>query len=258
MAITADLKVNIDQFMAAGGKLLLSGTAGLDESGAFAVDFGVRFEGKNEFCPTYLRPAFDLEPNGMTSYVMYSSNYRIGLSADFNGEVTASCVDPYFNRDYRHFCSHRHTPYDREALSNAVVVTENVAYIGWNIFGEYAEQGSLHLRKLVEDTVERLIGATKTLSTNLPSCGVTTLMRQGDRLVNHLLYGVAKVRGKGVEVIEDLPTVANTVCTVKVDVAPRRIYLAPAMEELPFTYEAGTVTYTVPAFSCGTMVVIES
>lgn len=257
VAVTAELKVKIDQFMAAGGKILLSGTAGTDEKGDFALDFSVKMLGKNEFCPTYLRPAFDMEPNGAASYVMYSPNYKIGLFADFKGEVTASCVDPYFNRDYRHFCSHQHTPYDRDALSAGVVVTANVAYIGWDVFREYAEKGSLHLRTIVTDTVDRLLGADKTLSTNLPSCGVTTLMKQGDRLVNHLLYGVAKVRGKGVEVIEDLPTVLNTTCTLRVCEAPRRVYLAPEGGELPFTYENGLLSYTVPAFSCGTMVVVE-
>ncbi len=257
VVLTADLKVKIDQYLADGGKILLSGTAGTDEKGNFALDFGVKMLGKNEFCPTYLRPAFDMEPNGITSYVMYSEQYKIALEESFSGEVTAHCVDPYFNRDFRHFCSHRHTPYDRNALSEGVVVTSNVGYIGWDIFREYAEKGSLHLREIVVDTVDRLLGADKTLTTDLPSCGITSLMRQGERLVHHLVYGIAKCRGNGVEVIEDLPVVPQTDCAVATVQPPKRVYLAPEGRELPFTYEGGILRYTVPAFSCSTMVVTE-
>ena len=257
VVVTADLKPKIDQYLAAGGKILLTGASGTDENGNFAIDFGVRMLGKNEFCPTYLRPAFDLQPNGMTSYVMYSTQYRAEPTAAFDGAITADCVDPYFNRTYQHFCSHRHTPYDREKHAPAVFVGKQVAYIGWNIFLEYAEQGSIHLRELVADTVERLIGAQKTLTTDLPACGVATLMRQGDRLVNHLVYGIAKCRGKGVEIIEDLPTVYHTACRVRVAQKPTRIYLAPTMEALNFTYENGVASYVVPAFTCGTMAVLE-
>ncbi len=257
VAVTADLKPKIDQYLASGGKILLTGTSGTDENGAFAVDFGVRMLGKNKFCPTYLKPQFDLQPNGETSYVMYSEQYCVEPTAAFQGEVTALCIDPYFNRDYTHFCSHRHTPYDRSKQAPAVLVTDQVAYIGWNIFLEYAEQGSLHLREIVKDTIDRLLCDQKTLVTNLPSCGVTTLMRQGDRLVNHLVYGIAKCRGKGVEIIEDLPEVHNTVCRVRTAQKPAKVYLAPSMEALDFTYENGTVSYTVPAFTCVTMAVLE-
>jgi hypothetical protein len=169
-------------------------------------------------------------------------------------------TDPYFNRSAERFCSHRHTPYDREKTCAAAVLTERVAYIGWNIFREYAEEGAAHLRSMVLDAVDRLLGADKTMTTTLPSCGVTTLMRQpvgnGERMVHHLVYGVPKCRGK-VEMIEDLPIVANTVCTVKTGRMPARVYLAPSGEEIPFAYEEGTVTYTVPAFECSVMVVVE-
>lgn len=255
--VTGEIKAKLDRYLSGGGKLLLSGRSGTDENGDFTLDFGVRATEKNELCPTYLSPDFDLEPNGRASYVMYSSNYKFELSDSFDGIVTAYCVAPYFNRDYTHFCSHKHTPYDRKATSPAAVVSESIGYIGWNIFREYAEQGSLHLRNMVFDTIERLIGSAKTLSVGLPSCGITTLMKQNGRLVHHLVYGIATPRGKGVYVIEDLPDVLNTVCALRTDKKPARVYLAPDMTDLPFTYADGTLTYTVPRFSCSTMVVIE-
>ncbi len=257
--VTVDdaLKVKLERYLQGGGKLLLSGRSGTDGEGRFVLNTGLTFEGTGKYCPSYLRPAFELAPNGMTSYVMYSDNYDVTPNADFKGEITATRVDPYFNRSAEHFCSHRHTPYDKKNSAVGAVLNGAVAYIAWDIFTEYALQGSLHLREMVVDTVERLIGGEKTLVTSLPSGGVTSLMRQGDRLVNHLVYGVTKCRGKGVEVIEDLPEIHGITCTVKTDRAPKRVYEAPVMKELDFTYENGAVTYTVPKFSCGTLAVIE-
>ena len=59
------------------------------------------------------------------------------------------------------------------------------------------------------------------------------------------------------EIIEDLPTVPKTGCTLRVARKPARVYLAPEKKEIPFDYNSGVLTYTVPAFSCSTLVVIE-
>ena len=169
-------------------------------------------------------------------------------------------MDPYFNRAPRRFCSHQHTPYDRTATETASVITPSIAYIGWEIFTEYAEKGANHLRHVVTDVIDRLLG-DKTLTTNLPSCGVTSVAvkdtADGTRLIHQLVYAIPKVRGGGVEIIEDLPFTPDVTCTLKTPAAPKRVYLAPTVTDLPFTYEEGKVTYTVPSFSCSAMVVVE-
>lgn len=257
--VTVDdaLRVKLENYLQCGGKLLLSGRSGTDGEGHFVLNTGLTFEGIGEYRPSYLSPTFELAPNGKTFYVMYSDSYHVTPTADFKGEITANRADPYFNRAANHFCSHRHTPCDKSTSAVGVALNGAVAYIAWNIFTEYAQHGSLHLREMVKDTIERLIGTEKTLSTNLPSGGVTSLMHQGNRLVNHLVYGVTKCRGNGVEIIEDLPPLHDITCTVKTNRAPKRVYEAPEGVELPFAYENGAVTYTIPEFSCGTLAVIE-
>ena len=259
IALRGVFKEKIQKYLAGGGKLLLTGTSGLDENGDFAIDVGAHFGGKNEYCPAYLRPEFDLYPNGKTSYVMYSQSYKIALDEGFAGDVTMLCNDPYFNRTAEHFCSHNNTPYDRQKTDVGAFVTENVGYIGWNIFSEYAEHGSVHLKYAVIDMIERLIGNDKTATTTLPSGGIFSLARQEaeGRLINQIAYAIPKVRGRHTEIIEDIPTLLNTQVSVKCDKKPTRVYLAPAMEDLSFTYDNGTVSYTVPRIDCSALVVIE-
>lgn len=252
------LRQKITAFAEQGGRLLLSGRSGTAD-GAFALDFGVRFGGKAEFVPSYMQPAFALPPNGSTCYVMYSQSYAIEPQTNFTGEVTAMRVDPYFNRGYGHFCSHQHTPYDRERVSPAVVISGGTAYIAWDIFAEYAQQGSLHLKNLVIDVLDRLLGRDKRFETTLGSYGVTTLTVQPEasRLVNHLLYAVPRRRGDGVEIIEDIQPVYGTQCALRLDKEPQRVYLAPQGEDLSYDFGDGVLRYTVDHFSCHAMVVIE-
>ena len=103
-----------------------------------------------------------------------------------------------------------------------------------------------------------LLGEQKTLKTNLGSNGIVTLMEQKceNRFVNHLLYAVTKLRGE-VEVIEDAPQTVNTTVSINMDKAPKRVYLAPENEDIPFEFENGVLTYKVESFVLHTMVVIE-
>ncbi len=261
ITVTGELRKKLDAYLQNGGKLLLTGSAGVGTDGKFAFDFGVRFDGEGAYKPSYLRPTYPLSPNGLTSYVMYGRNHDITPTEGFAGDIRAERIDPYFNRTTEHFCSHLHTPYDREKRSPAVLATQQIGYIAWEIFTEYAQNGALHLRAVVTDLIDALLGSDKTLTTSLPSMGIVALTRQahesGTRLINHLLYAIPKVRGRGIEIIEDLPTVLDTRVSIRCEKPPVRVYLAPSAEELPYTYENGTVSYTVDRFVCAQLVVIE-
>jgi hypothetical protein len=138
-----------------------------------------------------------------------------------------------------------------------VVITNSIAYIGYDIFAEYARQGSAHVRSLITFVIDKMLD--KTLKCNLPSCGITSLFSQKDknRLVQHLVYGIAKVRGDGVEIIEDLPYTGDIECSVKVDKKVKKVYLAPSGKELSFSQENGEIKYVVPSFSCSALVVLD-
>ncbi len=127
------------------------------------------------------------------------------------------------------------------------------------LFGEYADHGSLIAKLLLHRTIDALIGDTKTIVTDLPVQGVTTVMEQPaeNRLVHHLLYASPVRRGQGVEIIEDVLPVYNVHVTLRTGKEPKRVYLASAEEDLPFTYAAGAVSYTLPKLYIHQMIVLE-
>ena len=119
--------------------------------------------------------------------------------------------------------------------------------------------GSLILRDLFCAAMDTLLGENKTLLTNLPAQGVTTLMDQKgeNRLVNHLLYASPVKRGNGIEVIVDILPVYGVECHVNIGKRVKRVYLAPQMEEIPFTQENGAVSYRVEKLQNHQMVVLD-
>ena len=251
--VTPELKEKLDRFVSAGGKLLATGKSGLSaEKEEFSYNFGARYIGTAELTPCYFVP--DFEADGI-----YRSSYVIsGMAECVTGDAILGWrQEPFFNRTAEHFCSHRHTPYNPEFAGPGMTQGEHGIYIAWAVFGEYAKTGHLIAKRMVEFALDRLLGERKTLQTNLGAQGVVTLMKQGNRYINHLLYAVPVTRGKNTQIIEDIQPVYNVDVLLRLPRKIQRVYLAPQEEELPFTQVENVVSYTVPYIDCHQMVVLE-
>lgn len=246
------LKEKLDEYLQNGGKLLLSGVSGLDETGRFAFDTGIEFEGKNSFSPTYFIPRFDTV-NGVTQYIMRADSYKF---RNIDAEVTALGQDPYFNRTAHHFCSHQHAPNNEAYDYPAAVIKGNIGYIGWDIFSGYAVFGDLHIKELIAYMIRRLMNDDFVLETTLPDRGVATLLKQNDRRLVHLLFAHTTKRGRDTEVIEDIVPLYDIKVSVKGE-KPSSVILVPQNEELPFTYENGRTVFTVPKLDLHQIVSLE-
>ena len=252
--ISDNMLEKINTFIANGGKVLASGES-IVKNESFILDTGAVFTVKNEFSPTYFVPCFPTV-NGDTAYIMRCDSYKIEV---VDGEVTALRENPYFNRERERFCSHMHAPNNEAERFPAVVINGNVAYISWNIFTAYGELGHLCFKEIFTDTVKRLMGDTITVKVGLPDKAVMTLTRQEaeKRSILHLLFAHTTVRGRSTEVIEDTVPLYNVKCEVKYATEPSRVYLAPEKEEISFTYENGSVKFTVPVVDIHAMAVID-
>ncbi len=247
--ITARLK----EFTQKGGKILASGASAINENGEFVIDLGAKHIGASEYKPCYTRPIMQVNGMGDTGYVVYTD----AQLTECTGTELASIERPYFNRTREHFCSHRHTPNSCEYYSAGITEGADGIYIAWNIFEDYATQGSIYSKQLVMAVLDRLLGDEKTLRTSLPAQGVTTLMEQNGRLINHLLYAASTRRGRSIEIIEDIIPIYGCTVSIKYGKAPKRVYLAPQMQDIPYTYENGRINYTVERFENHQMTVME-
>jgi len=249
----------LKKYIAGGGKILASGASCFDGEGRFLGLDCLKKTGVNPNKPNYMRPrSADGFTNGATEYLMTTDSYTFACDGSFR--VFADAVDSYFNRTAEHFCSHAHTPNDPDSCYPGAVISENVAYVPWKVFEDYAAVGSLHLKELVAALIEELTGGERSVYVDgLPDRGVVTLLRQPekDRLINHLLFSHTSVRGNGVEVIEDVVPIYDVKVSVKCGREPSAVWLEPAHEALPFTYANGSVSYTVPRVEIHQMVSVE-
>lgn len=253
--IDSKLKMKIDNYLNNGGKIFASGTSGLKKgSDEFAFDFGVEFNSECEFNPTYLHPEFATDYLKNTDYLIYSKAYNV---KNKNGTLLAKRVNPYFNRTAEHFCSHRHAPADTSTSFDGIVKKDNIIYASWNLFEDYATRASLVSREAVAYCIKYLLGDSITLKTNLPAQGITTVMKQKDRYVNHLLYASPVKRGEKIEVIEDIVPVHNIKVSLNVKEKIKKVYLAPQQLEIPFNYENGRVCCEIDTVNCHQMVVFD-
>lgn len=247
--ISTKLKNYTDQ----GGKILASGLSGTNCDGQFELDFGCEFEGMNEYIPSYIRPRFEIDSISGSAYVVYSQGYKI---KEIDCEVLCDCENPYFNRTVEHFCSHQHTPNNPDDSHPVVVMGKSGIYVGYNIFEEYAQKGSLVIKEIVCKLLDRLI-ENKTVETSLPAQGVIQLAKQKDKYILHLLYASPVKRGTSIEIIEDIIPIYNTSVSVRLEEKPKRIYLAPQNEDVAFKYEDGIAKMQVSVINCHQMVAIE-
>lgn len=257
IVITGQIKEKLTAFLAQGGKVLATGRSGLSLDGTrFELDLGAKWQGVSAFKPSYFKPAFELPSLQNASFVLYAEGQEVALTP--SGTALGSRENAYFNRELFTFCSHQHTPSDMQDAGPGMTEGPDGIYISWNMFEDYAVKGSLPVKEIICYALDRLI-ANKSLRSSLPAQGITTLQAQpgSNRFINHLLYASPVRRGQNVEVIEDLPCLSDTKVSISVSEPVREVYLAPQNTALPFTQEQGTVSYSVPSWSCHQMVVIQ-
>lgn len=263
------LAKRFDAYLKQGGKLILSGTSGLNDDGRFAVPAGIRRSGPPvDFDPSYVHASGDLDAQiTRTPFVVYGIGQTIAAEG---ARVLAEIVPSYFNRTFRHFSSHQHAPDnpDVAALGPAVTATDSVGYIAYPIFKIYHAMGQPLYRYLLRGLINRLMPGPPIVS-DLPSSARASLAQQAERKrhILHLFYGAPQVRGKHVpagesghrvmEMIEDIPTLGPVTASVRLPDEPRRVYNALTGEDIAFRRVGDRVEVRLPGLHIHTAVVFE-
>ena len=245
------LAEKLKDFVAGGGRLLLTGKSGLAIDGdTMLLDVGGQVGLESPYSPDYVLANPDLQPEGVDSpIVMYAPSRRLEVT---DGESLGSIYDPYFNRTPKHFCSHQHTPPRVEPTNYAAgSIKGGVAYLPHPVFSIYWDLGAVTTKRFVVNVIEKLLDASPRLRTSLPSHGRATLMRQDahKRQMLHLLCATPISRGtyagRPIEVVEGITIVADIACSVRTDTPIQRVTLEPGGHELAFERGDGVVQFTV-------------
>ncbi len=260
------LKRKLDAYLAAGGKALFTGRSPLDEQGNPLFDFGAEVAGESEFSLDYVLPIPELRPAFVQSpMVMYSRYPRLKVTT---GTSLGDVIEPYFERDWNHFCSHQHAPPRREATGFACGVERGgLMWLPMDVCQAYRKLGQVAVKAFALASVRRLLGERIGLQTNLPATARVTLTEQPgrNRHVLHLLHANLSLRGAaqqghrgqaGIEVIEDLTPCCDVKVSLRLDRPVKRVTLEPQGKDISFRTVDGSIELVIDHFTCHQMVAI--
>lgn len=248
IAVGDALAAKLETYLGAGGAVIASHRAGLAPDGrGFAVpSLGVEFVGEAEFSPDFLVPSPALAAAlPRAEHVMYLRALHVRPAE--GAEVLAETVAPYFDRTWRHFCSHAHTPSGGRAAYPGIVRRGRAIYFAHPIFTQYRRNAPLWCRRLLSAAIRLLLGEP-VLTTDGPSAMIATLTgqpREGRHVV-HLLHYVPERRGEAFDTIEDVIPLHDVAVSVRLPTTARSVRLVPSGEALAFEADAGCVRFRVP------------
>lgn len=218
----------LEEYLAGGGRLLVLGEGALDREGRrFLIDVGARYLGPAEHRLDYTVAGKKLAKGLVDSpFLNPTPAFRAEVT---DGEVLAAIREPYFDRTYGRYCSHRNTPYELADAPHPAAWRHGGVVVLAHPLGAMYRAGGARLHRDLFLNALRMVHQAPVLRAPMPSCGRVSLVHQPKRrrYVAHLLYAPPILRG-GVLVLEDLVRVRVPAVELRV---PEKI--ASAFTALP-------------------------
>ena len=264
--VNAAFAQKLEQYLANGGKVIATGKSGLlpDES-AFALDLGAVLEQQPTDLygnPIYASKAVQnnyvqyILPHGEigqglpeTWHVMYLRG--VNVSAAPQAETLAALYASVFDRDYRHFCSHRQSPRSEQVQQPGILRKGNAIYFSSPVFLQYHHKAPLWCKTLMRNAIAMLLG-TPLVTHNGPSTVLTALNDQSahSRRILHLLHYIPERRCEVMDIIEDVIPLHDLAVEVYTDAPVTQVLCQPQGTPLSFTQADGRVSFVLPKL-CG-------
>jgi hypothetical protein len=270
--ISAELTPTLEQYIEAGGSVIASFASGMDEQRTrFTTNlFGVALvhPGPRDLSGDLVRgKAYEhhdyceyLVPKGamgrglpQTEHAMYRRGMAIQAGA--GAEVLVPIVKSFFDRTYRHFCSHRQTPSSGSEIQPGIVRKERCIYFSSPIFSQYNENAPRWCKQLVLNALSLLL-PEPLVKHDGPSTLQVTLTQQETqgRWILHLLHFIPERRSEELDVIEDVIPLFKIKVWVRAPLPVREVTMVPEEAPLAFRTENSYVIFEVDRIDGHTMV----
>jgi hypothetical protein len=267
----------LEKYVSGGGALLASFGSGLTPAMDAPVHplFGIRsvdLTGSTDLDGRDIRGVY-FERHNYSEYVRPSASLRAGLpdadlvmyikgtqiEADRKSEVLAEKHASYFDRDFRHYCSHRQTPSSGKSAGPAVIQAGRVIYFVHPVFEQYQINAPRWCKQMVANAIARLL-PRPLVSHDGPTTLRLSLNAQNDgsRLVLHCLHYIPERRSETIDVLEDVIPLRDVRIRVRIDRTVSSVTMVPSGQKLSFEpARKGEVEFRVPSIEGHQMVQID-
>jgi hypothetical protein len=257
----------LEKYLDGGGKLVVSGTAGLDQAtGEFLLkDMPVTFLGKAPTQPAYLRLDENLAQEGELAtdydYVFYDQAYLVEPVE--GAQAFGTLKRALFNRTWEHFTSHRHAPVGESLNAPIAVKNGSILYFAAPLFNAYRNWDYWAYRAVALSALRGFLPPAL-LKPQAPGWVEMTLHNQantaghGQRKIVHVVaYHPRRSLQNIPHVDQSFPTAGLGVAVRLDGMTPAKVYLAPEGTALDFKVADGYVEIALPPCGAHTVAVIE-
>ena len=253
IAVDESLRAKVENFVAGGGKVLLTGRSGIDPETGFVFDVGAEWQGSSaNQGGDYVLPIPPLRADFVNDPLfMYQPAEQITLT---DGASLGAVYEPYFDRTPRHFSGHINTPSKPDASPFAAGSSKgSFTYFAFPIFSCYHQVGAVAILEMAEKLIEGALGGKRLVTTSLPRAGRVTVRSQPGmrRDVVHLLHASPALRGTtrgaAVQPIQDLVTLHDIEIGIKAAGQVAAVTLVPENQPLQFSLSGDQLSFNVPA-----------
>ncbi len=189
------LAAKLTAYVEKGGRLLISGTAGLNrEKTGFAIpalDF-IRFTGIDTSNSSYYTVG------GSAPLAMY--RHGITMTSDYK---TADYIKPYFNRHWDGLHGYFYTPPEKATGEAAVAEKDGISYICFKVFESFFDHAYTAHKALVDAALKRLLPIPRLQTEDIPSTARVTVTEAADFDLLHVKVTYPEKRGRQACTIEE-------------------------------------------------------
>lgn len=249
----------LDKYITEGGAIIASFESGLSESkDAFNLPLlGIKLKGQAPYSPDFIIPRGDIGKGlPQTEHVMYMRGLEV--EATEGTEILAETALPYFNRTWRHFCSHLHTPSSGRIGYPGILKHGRAIYLMHPIFAQYAQNAPHWCKQLFLNAID-IVLPEPIVRHSGPSTMIVTINEQVEynRLVLHLLHYIPERRSNDIDIIEDVIPLYNVKLSIRMNSEVKTITCVPKGQNIAFEVKKGRVEFTVPEINGHQMVALQ-
>lgn len=246
--VSDDLACKIDKYLDQGGAAIASYQSGLNaQKSEFSLKaLGVKLKGDAPYSPDFIVPSGEVGAGlPETEHVMYMKGMEVEAEAD--SKVLSDVVVPYFNRTYKHFCSHRHTPSAGKVGYPGIVKNGNAIYFAHPIFTQYCQNAPRWCKDLFLNALGMLL-PDPLVKIEAPTTALATINEQEseNRWILHLLHYIPERRGQDFDIIEDVIPIFDVKVSVKVSKEIQSVICVPGEIPLEFEKKGDRIQFMLP------------
>lgn len=273
--VSQELNLKIKEYLNNGGSLIASFESGMDQKKSkFVLDnLGIRQrENPTTNGDHKLVRGKNFPRNNYTDYILPEGQIGKGLSetehamymkgveveVEEGAEVLAYTIKSYFDRTYKHFCSHLQTPSSGQVDYPGVVKNQSTIYFSHPIFTIYDMRAPLWCKQLFLNALDILL-PNPMLRHYGPSTLLTTLNEQSKekRWILHLLHYIPERRSQTIDIIEDVIPLYNIKISINATEDVKNVMCVPENQSLEYEIKDDRVEFTLPKLEGHQMVSIE-